>query len=268
MIRITAFSEPHLEDALRLSQQVGWPHRRADWELVAALSNGVVARDGDRVVGTAFCTVFGDQAALNMIIVDAQMRGQGIGRKLMQAIIALAGGRRMALVATQDGLPLYEKLGFRAVGEVGQYQGPLARVPDPDDSVRCGGLADLDAMAAMDRDASGQDRCALLQRIAGSGSFFLSDQGFAMRRRFGRGKVVGPVIARDSAGAVALLTTALQGLGGAFLRVDTDPARGLVPLLEDLGLTYAGGGIAMRHGPDAGTPTDFTTYALASQALG
>ena len=58
-----------------------------------------------------------------MIIVDAALRGRGLGRAVMEQIIDLAGPREMRLVATTDGLPLYEKLGFKADGRISQHQG-------------------------------------------------------------------------------------------------------------------------------------------------
>ena len=69
-------------------------------------------------------TPYGDDAAtINMVIVDAAMRGRGLGRKMMEEALAKAGERTCCLVATQEGLPLYEKLGFVATGEIVQHQG-------------------------------------------------------------------------------------------------------------------------------------------------
>ena len=68
-------------------------------------------------------TPYGDDATtINMVIVDAAMRGRGLGRKLMEDALAKAGERICYLTATQEGLPLYEKLGFVATGEVVQHQ--------------------------------------------------------------------------------------------------------------------------------------------------
>lgn len=267
-LRIEPFAPEHLGAALQLSQQVGWPHRIEDWALNASVSGGVVALEGDRVVGTAFCTVFGDVALLNMIIVDARMRGRGLGRRVMEAVIAMAGPREMRLVATQEGLPLYEKLGFSATGQIAQHQG-IAEATTPDLPVSDGDSGDVEQLAAMDCAASGMARIGLLRRIAGRGQVLLADGGFAMLREFGRGHVLGPVVARDAATARALIAEGARRCAGGFLRIDLPQERGLSDHVASLGLAHVGGGTAMTcRAAIAPGQKDFTTYALVSQALG
>lgn len=267
-LRIEPFAQEHLDAALRLSQQVGWPHRIEDWALNASVSGGVVALEGNKVVGTALRTIFGDVALLNMIIVDARMRGRGLGRRVMGAVIAMAGPREMRLVATQEGLPLYEKLGFSATGQIAQHQG-IAESATPDLPVSDGDSGDVERLAAMDRTASGMARIELLRRIAGQGQVLLAEDGFAMLREFGRGHVLGPVVARDAATARALIAEGARRCVGGFLRVDLPRELGLSDHAASLGLAHVGGGTAMAcRAAIAPEQKDFTTYALVSQALG
>ncbi|RNF34536.1 GNAT family N-acetyltransferase [Paracoccus methylarcula] len=267
-LRIEPFATEHLDAALHLSRQVGWPHRIEDWALNASISGGVVALEGDRVVGTALCTIFGDVAQLNMIIVDVRMRGRGLGRRVMEAVIAMAGPREMRLVATQEGLPLYEKLGFTATGQIAQHQG-IAKATTPDLPVGDGDSGDVERLAVMDRAASGMARTGLLRRIAGRGQVLLAEDGFAMLREFGRGHVLGPVVARDAATARALIAEGARRCAGGFLRVDLPRERGLSDHAASLGLAHVGGGTAMTcRAAIASEQKDFTTYALVSQALG
>ncbi|MDB6454322.1 GNAT family N-acetyltransferase [Falsirhodobacter sp. 20TX0035] len=265
-ITIEPFAPAHLPDARRLSVQAGWPHRAEDWALTLSTSRGVVARADGQVVGTALCSLLGDVATLNMIIVDEAMRGRGLGRRLMDAAMALAEEREMRLVATTDGLPLYEKLGFRSVGRVHQHQG-LAQGGVPALAVRSGTPDDAARHAALDTAASGLQRDSLLRRIAEEGEVLLAEGGFALIRPFGRGDVVGPIVADDPDTARALLTEAARRHEGRFLRVDLrDP--GLVPLATDLGLAPAGGGTAMVKNARPMPAATAKTYALVSQALG
>ena len=114
----------HLDGAVELSRQVGWPHRREDWALLQSLSHGIVAIDNGRVLATILMTPYGDDAAtINMVIVDASMRGRGLGRQLMEEALAKAEERTCYLAATNEGLSLYQKLGFVATGEIVQHQG-------------------------------------------------------------------------------------------------------------------------------------------------
>ena len=105
-ITLETMTMAHLSGAVELSRQVGWPHRHEDWELVQSISQGIVALDEERVVATIMMTPYGDDAAtINMVIVDASMRGRGLGRKMMEEALARAGARTCYLVATQEGLP-------------------------------------------------------------------------------------------------------------------------------------------------------------------
>lgn len=266
-IRLVPFQAHHLSDASRLSQQAGWPHTADDWALILTASRGVAAMVDDQLVGTALCADFGKVVTLNMIIVDATMRGQGLGRRLMGAVIDIAGPREMRLIATADGLPLYEKLGFRVTGQIVQHQSiALANVPEC--RVTIGGAADLDRCAAMDLAANGTHRHALLGRIAAHGTVLLCGDGFALVRPFGHGHVIGPVVARRRAEARALISAAATRCAGAFTRIDLPASHGLSDHAAACGLTLAGGGTAMVRNPLPADAGDTTTFALVSQALG
>ena len=265
---IRPFTKAHLPGALVLSRQVGWPHRLEDWEMNLALSQGVVALDGSRVAGTTLCTRFGDVALLNMIIVDGAMRGRGLGRMLMAAAMELAAGCEMRLVATPEGQPLYEKLGFQATGRILQHQGiPQGGAPALPVHESC--VQDVAELARMDLAASGLERSAMIARIAETGTILRADQGFALLRAFGRGHVLGPVVAHDPATARALIDEGAHRMAGQFLRIDLPEGAGLSDHVASLGLAHTGGGTAMIRPPCGPAASgEFTTFALASQALG
>lgn len=266
-LEIVPLERSHLEGGLQLSRAAGWPHRAEDWETIFAVSKGITVVEGQAVAGVGFCTVFDRLARLNTIIVDEALRGRGIGRRIVERLVALADGRPMALVATEDGFPLYRKLGFEPAGQIDQHQGLVVSVPAPTRGVRAGGPDDIGAILAMDRAATDADRSELLTHILTNGRLFVSDAGFAILHDFGRGKVLGPVVARDPNAAHTLIATAVQDLEGTFLRMDTDPELGLTPMIEAIGLSRVGSGTTMYAGR---TPQShgFTTFALASQALG
>lgn len=266
------FEASHIPQAVALSRAENWPHRADDWALIQGLSHGVVALAEGEVAGTAMATVFGDVGMLNMIIVGARLRGRGLGRRLMQQAMALAQPQEWRLVATQDGLPLYRKLGFIETGEIVQCQGVLAPVAAPV-GIDWARPADLTELAALDQAATGADRHALLAAIMAAGQIAVlrrNDRirGYAARRAFGRGEVVGPVIARDVDAAKALLSHLFADRAGAFMRVDIPQDCGLEPWLKALGLARAGRGIAMSRGSIAPRASEFKRFALAAQALG
>lgn len=274
-IDLVAFGPQHLDEAVVLSRGESWPHRPEDWAMVHQLSEGVVATDGNgRVTGTTFMTPFGDAyATINMVIVDKSMRGLGLGRKLMERAFELAGKRPLRLIATKEGLPLYEKLGFVATGTIRQHQGQVRPVVRPE-GVEDMQAGDVDAIRALDREAYNADRSALLDALLARGQFAVVRKGDAIEawaaiRPFGRGEVIGPVIAPDATTACALIAYFASSREGSFLRVDTGSETGIAPWLSELGLAHVGGGVTMRRPliEDAGEP-QHKIFALVSQALG
>ncbi|HTQ83780.1 MAG TPA: GNAT family N-acetyltransferase [Pseudolabrys sp.] len=273
-VTFVEFGAEHLDGAVALSRQAGWPHRLEDWAMLLGLSRGFVALEESRVVGTIMLTPFGQAATINMVIVDASMRGKGLGARLMRLALDKAGGRECRLVATEEGLPLYRKLGFREVATIRQHQGLVLPIEAAGHVTWT--TADFTAeIAALDRRATGMDRGALLEALQQVALFAVirlpgGIAGYAAIRRFGRGEVIGPVVARDAGDARHLVSFLLSERTGAFIRVDTPRELGLGDWLTGLGLKDVGGGIAMRRS-DASTLNDddgVRVYALASQALG
>ena len=267
------FESGHIPGALALSRAAQWPHRAEDWALFLSLSRGAVVLDGADVVATALATPFGRVACANMIIVDAARRGAGLGRRVMEAAMAQVDVPEWRLIATADGLPLYRKLGFEVCGEIVQHQGVVTSASTgmalPDRAAP----GDLAALAALDAAATGMDRTRLLEALMKLGAVHVLRQGgaitaFAGLRAFGRGEVLGPVIARSADEAQAIMTPLISSASGRFLRVDTPVMSGLAPWLAAQGMAHAGGGIQMRRGGNGASLGPQQVFALAAQAMG
>jgi len=268
-IALAAFTPDHLDRAVELSRQVKWPHRRDDWATVLALGTGIVALDGGRVVGTAMVTRYGREVAtISLVIVDAGMRGRGIGRKLMDWALRAAGDREYRLIATPDGLPLYRRLGFRPVEKILQYQAKLGALP-PGEAIVWADPDRLAEIVALDCAAFGTERGALLEALFQRGRIAVPRQGagFAVLRPFGRGEVAGPVVADTLQTAQALLAALFAFRPGAFMRVDTGETSGLAPWLAAHGLEHVDTEIAMHRGPATQPQAGrVRTFALAGHA--
>lgn len=265
----------HLAAAHALSAGEKWPHRIEEWAFLLDLGPGFGIWTGDRLVGTSVLTPYGaDAATCNMIIVDPSMRGHGLGRRLMSAVLDAAGPRECRLTATEDGRPLYEKLGFVGTGQIRQLQGIAQPLPAPE-GISPATPADLPQIAALDRQATGMDRGALLARLLAEGPILTLRsaaglRGFVACRPFGRGHLMGPLAAQDDATANLLLRAAIVAHAGRFLRVDlTDAGARHVALVQAAGLSPVGGGLAMTRPGATPTPAPAgaITYTLASQAL-
>jgi predicted N-acetyltransferase YhbS len=273
-ITLSTFGPEHVEGARMLSRQVEWPHRIEDWQMMLQLSEGVVALDaGGRVVGTILATHYEpDCAAINMVIVDGKMRGRGLGRRLMESAFAIAGNRSLRLTATADGLPLYKKVGFAACTEIRQHQGQIRKVA-AQDGAALASADDIAAIKSLDRDAFGADRGRLIDTLARTGEFALIRRNgavvaFAALRAFGRGEVVGPIVAANADDARTLIAFFASSRAGAFLRVDTPSDTGLADWLNEIGLVDTGSGITMQKPMSQPQQHHARCYALASQALG
>jgi GNAT superfamily N-acetyltransferase len=261
-----------------LSSEQKWPHRIEDWEILFGLGFGyVVERDGE-IVGTAMAWLYGtDAATLGMVIVSPKAQGMGLGRRLMDAVLGDLDDRTILLNATDEGAPLYRKLGFEAAGPVFQHQGAAFAVPMaeliPDERVRPLGIKDMDVLRDLARRASGMDRDALLDALVpGAQGVVLTRSnepvGFALFRRFGRGYVVGPTIAPDTGGAKALISHWLGSNSGMFCRLDVPEESGLGGWLDALGLPCVGRVMRMVRGPTPACDPAVTTFSLTTQALG
>ena len=266
-------NDEHLGGALRMSSDVRWPHRLEDWAFVADISNGVVAMEGDRVVATALATLFAPVGMVNMIIVDAALRGRGLGCDIMSRAMEMIAPDAWRLVSTKDGLPLYEKAGFQITGEILQHQGMVKPII-PAGAAEWTTADSLRAMLALDAATTGMDRHTLYAALADKARFAVLRNdtgitGFAAVRDFGRGEVAGPIIARTQEDAQSLLSLIMAQRTGQLLRVDTSIETGLGSWLAAQGLPQVGGGLQMQKGELPESPSrSHTVFALASQALG
>ncbi len=272
---LAPMQDAHLDTAHALSQAEHWPHRREDWASVLALGRGTVALQGSRLVGTTIWWSYGPRLAVyGMVMVDPAFRGRGIARRLMENAMAEAEPRTGVLVATDEGLPLYERLGFRGTDRIHQHRGQAPAIDRPPGIRTANGADDIATVLALDGEASGGDRSAVIVALQRAGRLIVSDcdgtiTGYAVIRRFGLGQVIGPVVAHDRADAQALITAGLSDLTGSLVRIDVPEAVGFGDWLTNHGLGRVGGGIAMAKGPVAAPRrSGARLFGLASQALG
>lgn len=265
-----------IEAATLLSQEQSWPHREDDWKLFLSLGEGIGAQNDGVLVGTIMCWTYGEYATIGMVIVKNSHQGQGIGRILMQAIMKKLEGKKIILNATTDGIPLYSKLGFEQCGKINQHQALAPNVPlidlKPEERVRPICDADISELAELYSNASGMDKKDIFPKLSKVAKCVAltrdhSVVGFAQLRRFGRGWLIGPVVAPDLHGAKALILHWLGVNTGKFCRLDVVESLGLSEWLNTLGIKQVGSVTTMIAGklPNA---TNSKNFAISSQALG
>ncbi|WP_431095014.1 GNAT family N-acetyltransferase [Polaromonas aquatica] len=273
---LVPFAKAHLEGAHKLSQEMAWPYRLEDWEVALQLGRGFVLQDdAGEVIGTAAWWPYGEShASAGMIIVTKAAQGRGYGARLMDALLAVAHPRTITLNSTVEGQALYERRGFVPVGIIEQYQGIPTEHRDapPPSLVRAMAASDFEAVMRLDQQATGWARPATLRRLIelGEGHVLLQGgvpRGYAICRRFGRGHVIGPVVAENLGDAQALIEAALARLGNLFVRVDTSAALQLGPWLARIGLRQVDKATTMVLGTPLASPGPARMFGLANQSF-
>jgi ribosomal protein S18 acetylase RimI-like enzyme len=278
-VALRAMTAADLATAHRLTDDLRWPHRPADWKQAFRLGEGRVAEVDGVVVGVGMRWRWGpQQATIGLIVVAPACRGRHIGHRLMTALLDELDGCSVLLHATAEGRGLYERVGFTRIGEIRQHQGTAQPSPPialkPGQRLRPATKADAPALRALDTAARGMQREALIDELLrdAQATVVLDDdgspRGFATLRRFGRGHAIGPVVAPDAEGAKALIAH-LAGLNaGRFTRIDIDFESGLDKWLETLGLLRVDAPTTMLRGVPLPVLPPPRLYAIVTQAFG
>jgi GNAT superfamily N-acetyltransferase len=215
-----------------LSIGVGWPHRPKDWDFLRRAGHGIVAVDGiGRVFGSAMWFPHGHEfATIGLVITSPRTQAQGTGRWLMEQVFERCGDRNLSLNATDAAYHLYLSLGFTKEATVFQWQGEVAAtspvLPVLDGELSLSSGEYREQIAVLDERAVGINRHRLLALLAEDASICTLKRrgeivGYSMNREFGRGRVIGPIVASDDCDAIHLTAVHLKELAGQFVRVDT-----------------------------------------------
>lgn len=264
-----------------LSLGVAWPHRPKDWDLLRRAGHGIVAVDGiGRVFGSAMWFPHGDDfATVGLVITSPRTQAQGNGRWLMEQVFDRCGDRNLSLNSTDAANKLYVSLGFTKEAIVYQYQGDVAPtlpiLPPLNGELSELSSDKLEEITALDTRAFGVSRGKLLALLSENASIRVLRRdgelvGYSMCREFGRGHVVGPIVARNDHDAIHLTAVHLKDLAGEFARVDTRDKGLFAEFLQQSRLAVSETVTTMSKGRRFLNRTDNEpwVYALAGHALG
>jgi GNAT superfamily N-acetyltransferase len=216
--RLTDADDEQANDLLNLAFQSS-TNRLNDLRLYRHLQSGgwfTACLDG-RLVGTVGAVCYGTVAHVGFMTVHPDMQGQGIGRRLMEYLLAWLDSQKIPLVtldASKKGFPLYQKLGFLDIDETATFE----RQIEPNKSFLPAGiqpvtLSDLDDLVEMDKPIFGADRRKVFQTLLE----LFPARGFLQHGVDGRinGFIfsvmnrIGPWVMTEPAGAEALLHAAM-----------------------------------------------------------
>ena len=247
-------TEHDIDGGLALSDAAGWNQTGDDWRLFIRHGRTIGLRDAaGRWVATAAALPYGSERGyVSMVLVAEAWRHRGLASRLLAESVSHLRGAGLVPVldATPAGAAVYRQSGFVSGFETDRWErgasedrnqdvadrlrdaAPAADAPDPV------GLAELDALAALDRDANGLERRFLLAGFLarpGTRAWWSADRrGFVVARAGRRATQVGPLVAPDPAAAALLLDTALAAAASAGRPVFLDLPRAHRSLAERL----------------------------------
>jgi GNAT superfamily N-acetyltransferase len=217
-----------------LSEDRGWPREEHKWGFLLTAGKGYGIDDPDGgLVSACVVTEYGPQerpslAAIGMVLVAARHARQGVGRRLTRHVVSLMGTTPLTLHATPNGRPLYEELGFKVTGRAEMVYGRFTPSgPQPTVATRAATAEDLAVILRFDEQAFGTDRTHIVARLpAFADQLRVAEEdgriiGYAAAWPNMDTHVVGPLIARDTSVAQALIAS-LAARTDRPLRTDID----------------------------------------------
>jgi hypothetical protein len=169
-------------------------------------------------------------AWISMVLVTKARRSGGVGTSLLKRCLDEVKARDAVagLDATEQGRPIYLKLGFRDLYGISRWHLDDAKEvvsPPAGVSVRPFAIADLPKLPAYDRPLSGMERPTLLAHLAARqpGLAWVAQSpsgklmGFALGREGRNANSIGPVIADSEAVALALISKTMTVARGPFI---------------------------------------------------
>jgi GNAT superfamily N-acetyltransferase len=272
MLNIRVMCATDIPVGMRLKAQAGWNQLEADWRRFLEMQpDGCFIAELDGApVGTTMACIFGPVAWIAMVLVDAQVRGRGIGKSLMQHALAFLdnqGVRTVRLDATPLGQPLYEKLGFKVEYTLARHEGILRAAvsfpfADGPHAVTSAQATDFEDICQLDEAVSRTDRRTFLTRL-----FHERPEEVRITRQDGKivgyrtvrsganALQIGPCMAAESAGPLLLADAWLRHAGERVF-IDTPVQNQTAThLAQKMGLTVQRQLVRMTRGPSVDEDT-------------
>ena len=254
-----ALGPGHLRGCLALSKSANWNQNEADWRLMLEIGRGwgITLADGTLAASTLVLP-YGAFAWVSMVLVLPEQRRRGFATQLLRTALAdlKAQGLTPVLDATPAGREVYVQEGFRDTWGFRRFQLDEAiAAPEPSTPVRALRAADWPALLALAAQAFGASREHLLRSLAGrlpAAALVAEDNGalagFLIGRDGREARQLGPLVARSSAAARALLAAALARIAPPVYLDLVDREPGIAAWLESLGFRFQRPFTRMVHG--------------------
>lgn len=214
-----------------LSAAVGWDYDEA--EISTVMSSGVIYgyenKEG-KIISSAAIIKYENLASLGMVIVRPDYQGMGLGKAVTQKCIqSISDDTTIMLIATEEGKPMYEKMGFHTVDYVQKFiceSYESLEINSSNIDINPLLESDLSQIIHFDRGAFGDTRGDfLIQRIKQSKDAFVVKslegkiKGYGLSILGPENLILGPIAASDTQTALALVDQLAKNYQGK-LRID------------------------------------------------
>jgi len=209
--------------AMQLSEAAGWNQTQADWTMLLEIAPAgcfVVECDNRIVASVSLVSYAARLAWLGMVLTLPAYRGRGFARTLVQHVLVLAEQQCIPTVkldATEQGLPIYRKLGFEIEQKIERWSltGREYRATSVPSSLA--GSLTLEQIINLDAAAIGAPRTKLLHVLAQRGTVSSVPDGFLLSRPGRNASYLGPCTTGSMGTAEAMIEQTLKTNQGPWL---------------------------------------------------
>ncbi|WP_144610684.1 GNAT family N-acetyltransferase [Bacillus cereus] len=272
----------NIDDIIALSSYIGWDYNKEEIETI--FDSGIVYgvwNGRKELIASAAIILYGEKvASIGMVIVHPNYKGSGIGKAITNSCIkSVSDQTSIMLIATDEGKPLYEKLGFRAVSYVSKYICNSYNVNDycigNEDYIMNYKECDLQEIIKLDEYAFGTNREEFLtKRIMQSEQcIVVKDKeqnalGYGLSVQTPENKIIGPVVAKNDAMAMRIVHYLARDHNGK-LRIDVPEGKDdFLKELEIAGFKKANIPPIMLKNSDQLLKRNNELYSIAAQIFG
>lgn len=206
-------------DLQALAERVGWNFTMDQARLFLAAKGTVLGyrHDGQLIASAGLYTYGRKLASLGIVIVHRAYQRQGFGKRIVTECLREAerADSPVTLVATEQGFPLYQSLGFRTVGHVHRFESDSVSycgMETREENASMLEASDLLGVIRLDETAFGANRLGVYEalfRFMHAGAVLRDGEGtvngFAICVRREDLLVIGPVIAPSGTVAIDLI---------------------------------------------------------------
>ena len=281
-MRVERIRQEKIEDIVALSSYIGWDYNREEVETV--FNSGIVYgvwNERKELIASAAIILYGEAlASIGMVIVHPDYKGRGIGKAITSSCMNSVSARTsIMLIATDEGKPLYEKLGFRAVSYVSKYicnsYNPNYNCQGNEEYVMNYKEGDLEEIIKIDEGAFGTSRNEFLkQRIMQSDQCIVVKDtkenvvGYGLSIQTPENKIIGPVVAKNEEIAMRIVHDLAKRHNGK-LRIDVlEGKKDFMKVLESSGFKKVNTPPIMLKNSGQLLKRNNELYSIAAQIFG